>query len=333
MQRPQFPLELLLMVANEMRDSSGELRYADFNSFLQVNRALYACLNPTLWRSAGEHYYVRKRVFTHLIRTDNLARLKVFMELGADVETVLPEFNDDEKVYYYDFDVELQNPTPLLVAASFDNVPLARLLLENGADVVLHHAVNVNRPRYSAMHAARSGEMVQLLLDHHADPNQLDDDDDLASTPLYYYIMRGNLSAMRVALENGAEIGQLDVCWAAGWSIDAAMVMLDYGAKMKENTLHFAAAAGWIDVMRVYWERWPEALREENSDGCTPLHSAAAAGRADMVRFLVARWPEGKKALDSGERTPLMLFEEKAMNLGRVNAATREEMVSLLSIE
>jgi hypothetical protein len=75
---------------------------------------------------------VTEDVFTHLIRTNNLARLKFFLELGADAEVCLLDFeingiNGDE------FD-ELE-PTPLILTADLDNVPLAHLWLEKGAKV------------------------------------------------------------------------------------------------------------------------------------------------------------------------------------------------------
>jgi hypothetical protein len=37
---PELPLELLLMIAHHIRYDHGELRYSDFNSFLQVNTAV-----------------------------------------------------------------------------------------------------------------------------------------------------------------------------------------------------------------------------------------------------------------------------------------------------
>jgi hypothetical protein len=43
---PQLPLELLLRIAHHITDVHGELSSADFNTFLQVNRSLYSCLNP-----------------------------------------------------------------------------------------------------------------------------------------------------------------------------------------------------------------------------------------------------------------------------------------------
>jgi hypothetical protein len=73
MTAPNIPLELLLMIAHLIRDDHGKLRDGDFNSFLQVNRALSASLNRMLWTEAGEHEVDTQRVLTHLIQTNNLA--------------------------------------------------------------------------------------------------------------------------------------------------------------------------------------------------------------------------------------------------------------------
>jgi ankyrin repeat protein len=70
-----------------------------------------------------------------LIVTNNLAGLSFFLSLGADVEARLPAF-DIIGLDGDGFGPESElDPTALLVAADEDNVPLARLLLENGAKV------------------------------------------------------------------------------------------------------------------------------------------------------------------------------------------------------
>jgi hypothetical protein len=124
---PELPLELLLMIAHHIRDDHGERRYGDFNSFLQVNRILHACLNRKLWQEAGQHSADTQRVLlTHLIVTNNLAGLSLFLSLGADVEARLPAFD------IIGLDGDGFGPESEL---DQDNVPLALLLLENGAKV------------------------------------------------------------------------------------------------------------------------------------------------------------------------------------------------------
>jgi hypothetical protein len=63
---PKLPLEILLMIARLLTDHKGELCFADFNSFLKINRALYACLNRTFWREAANFDSITDRVLTYL---------------------------------------------------------------------------------------------------------------------------------------------------------------------------------------------------------------------------------------------------------------------------
>jgi ankyrin repeat protein len=325
------------MIAENIRDPSGELRFCDFNSFLKVNRALCDFLNPVLYRSAATHRSVSASVFTHLIKTDNLARLKMFLELGADVETFLPDLNGID--LFYAHGSELPNPSPLLAAASLDNVPLARLLLEHGANPVQYSSYDVTRPCYSAIHAAQSSEMVQLLLDHHADINQKAGTQSFSFRPLHYYAGRSTISVMRLALENGAETDPIGIDWkplhcAAMGSIDAVKLLLQYGADEEasdttgDRPAHVAAEYGLTDIVTLLLARKPEAMWWRNRAGYLPLHTAASAGKVEVVRFLFGLSPAAKRALTNEGQTPWMLFAEKAMH--EVNAATTKEMLALL---
>jgi ankyrin repeat protein len=119
-----------------------------------------------------------------------------FLELGADVEARLPAF-------YFENDGQLE-PTPLLIAAYLDNIPLAHLLLEKGAKV--EYFDRDGNGESSPMHAARSAEMVQLFLDHNADPNFRDM---LDIWPLYWYAFRNDIAAMRAILQHGAQVNSI----------------------------------------------------------------------------------------------------------------------------
>jgi ankyrin repeat protein len=272
MSLPELPPELLLMIAHHIRDDDDELLYSDFNSFLRANRALYACLNRMLWKEAAEWEVGNQRVLTHLIKTKNLSRLELFLELDADVEVQLPAFKfvDDDPSENFE-------PTPLVVAADMDNVPLARLLLEKGAAEVQYVA------EFSPLHAARSAEMVQLLLDHNADPNFKDNTE---RTPLHWYAIGDDIAAMRAILQHGAEAnptgphGEKPIHEAALHSLGSVQLLVEHGADVQAR----------------------------DDLGNTPLHSAAEAGKTDVVRFLAERWPEGTRVTDyQNLQTPLHL--------------------------
>jgi ankyrin repeat protein len=292
MSPPKLPLEILLMIARLLTNDEGKLCFADFNSFLKVNRALYGCLNRTLWHEATEVRSIADHVFTRLLRTNDLVHLNFFLELGADIETALTEFVDGSNRW------KLQI-TPLKAAVNLENVQMARLLLEHGANLV--QCDKLGRPCYGAIHAARSAEMVQLLLDHHADPEQQIRG---GLRPLHFYAERGNIEAMRTVLRNGVEVdpsgdisSRTPLHYAAEHNIDAVKLLLEHGAEVKKKTglaeetpLHWAAKAGKTDVAKLLLERWPEGIREKNAYGNTPLHLADEADKIDVVRLLLGHW-------------------------------------------
>jgi ankyrin repeat protein len=311
---PELPLELLLMIAHLIRDDHGEFRYGDFNSFLQVNRALYTCLNRMLWKEAGAHEFGTQRVLTHLIKTNNPSGLKFFLELDADVEARLPAF-DIKTLASDEVGAELEQlaPTPLLVVAAIDNVPLARLLLEKGAKV-RYFDWDCNS-KFSPLHAARSAEMVQLLLDHNADPHFRDETE---RQPLHWYAMRDNIAAMRAILQHGAEVNpigspEMPLHEAAQRNLDSVELLVEHGADVeardfKENTpLHLAAWKGKTDVVKFLLGQWPEGMRERDYFLNTPLHLAAFRGSIETVAVLVEGWPEAIREKNQAGDTPLCL--------------------------
>jgi hypothetical protein len=330
------------MVAEDLRTDDGHLRYGDFNSFLQVNRALYSMLNPILWRSAAGHVAATTRALWFMMLANDLAGVRKLLALGANVETPLPAFGRVQVQHftYYNPVAGLAAPEPLVAAAECDNVPMARLLLEHGASLV-HYKWGYRA--YSAMHAARSAEMVRLLLDHHADPNQEDDNMDRSPRyPVNYYAIRNNIEAMQMVLQNGAKVNPNDpdrtpLHYAAEYgSIEAVTLLVENGASVTktivggERPLHSAARGGQADIIKLLFDRWPKAIRKTDWQGRTPLHVASSAGKVDAVRALVSLWPGGKKTCARGGRTPLMEFQLFGVHL--VDEATAAEITVLLDI-
>jgi ankyrin repeat protein len=316
--RPKLPLEILLMIARLLTDEEGKLRFSDFNSYVQVNRVLYSSLNRTLWREAAADDTITPHVFAHLIRSNDAARLKFFLELGAEVETILQDYDNSDDSDRWGSG---NTVTVLKVVAQLDIVPMARLLLEHGADLVQYD--QLERPSYSAIHAARSAEMVRLLLDHHADPEQQFGS---GLRPLHFYAERGNTEAMRAVLRIGVEVDPSGGLFTPLPTplhyavlrnrVGAVKLLLEHGADAKRKKgfvedmpLHSAAKAGGTvtEVATLLLERWPEGIREKNGDGYTPLHFAAQAGKADLVKLFLERWPEAAKEKDKDGNTPLHL--------------------------
>jgi ankyrin repeat protein len=81
--------------------------------------------------------------------------------------------------------------TSLLHAVHSGNVELASLLLKKGAKVEYPG-------RFSPLHAAHSADMVQLLLDHNADPEL---EDEIHHRPVLWYVRWDEFDALRTILQ------------------------------------------------------------------------------------------------------------------------------------
>jgi hypothetical protein len=254
-------LELLLMIAGEMRDSNGELLYDDYNSFLQVNRTLYHSLNNNLWKEAAQHLVSTQRVLSHLIETNNPTTLEFFLGLGADVETPLPAFD----LIHFLVDVPDQvrwvqeTHLPLLIVADVDNVPLARVLLEKGAKVQYYG--QQGHDKFSPLHVARSRPMVDLLLHYKADPNHKDES---SRWPLHWDARRDDIDTMLAILERGSRVN----------APTPFPSPLHEAAKRNLDTVEFLVA-------------WGADMTGMSFQNATPLHWAAAVRNVDVVELLV----------------------------------------------
>jgi ankyrin repeat protein len=297
-----------------------------------------------LWKEAAKNELGTQRALTHFIKTNNPAGLALFLELGANVEARLPAFDlthMDKHERFPDDDIEAQ-PIPLLIVVDLDHVPLARLLLEKGAKV---HYVSCNDYSdcvFSPLHAAHSAEMVQLLLDHHADP---DLDDGACRRPLHWAAIRDNLGVMQALVQHGANVNPdrhsmyQPLHEAVKHSLAAVRFLVDHGARVGERDLidrtplHVAAARGKTDVVKFLLEQRPEGARDiDRHERRTPLHYTCAAVWdcwIDTARVLVEIWPEGKAALDGNEKTPLSVFKKEHRH-AHLSLDQRSEMIALL---
>jgi ankyrin repeat protein len=303
---PKLPPELLLNIADNINisDDRHELRYNDFNSFLQANCALYDSLNNKLWIEAAKNNDDRTPlILTQLINTDNLPRLKFFLDSGANVDARLPAFHITG-IYSDEFPLKDMALTPLLHAVHSGNLELASLLLKKGAKVEYPG-------QFSPLHAAHSAEMVQLLLDHNAHPEW---EDEIHHRPVLWYVRRNEFDALRTILQRGVWLngfGRGPLHEAALRNLAAVELLLKHGANVREtdsdwNTpLHMAAQAGKTDVVKVLVERWPQGVKARDKFGRTPFLLAAKNGTMEMAKFLVEQWPEGIAVGDHYSETPL----------------------------
>jgi ankyrin repeat protein len=150
------------------------------------------------------------------------------------------------------------------LTATFGAAEMARLLVEEGADV--------NRPgrrNLTALALASLGghlELVEVLLEAGADPELLDD---TGHTPLSWALERGHSSVVRTLLAHGAD----------------ALRVSDEGER---TLLHTAALSGHLDAVGALIEHGvPVDARD--GQGRTPLYYAGRYGHESIAQFLLAR--------------------------------------------
>ncbi|KAA8893110.1 ankyrin repeat-containing domain protein [Sphaerosporella brunnea] len=149
-------------------------------------------------------------------------------------------------------------PSVMTVAVHNDNIEISKRLLKH--------------------HAARSAEMVRLLLDYDANP---DEPCEGGSTPLHWHVFGNDIEALREMVNSGATADLLNNV-ARNWKDESPLFKI-----MKPGTR-------WTPVqpaVEILLEAGAD-VKQLNAFGQTLLHPAAAAGKRDVIRLLVKYLPE-----------------------------------------
>jgi ankyrin repeat protein len=170
--------------------------------------------------------------------------------------------------------------TALSFALENGHREMALLLLENGADVNLKYDTAVRRTRMAGgvtmgsiekgitllMYAAANEdiELVQILLDHHADINAFDDS---GATPLLWALFEGKVESAQLLIRRGAEVN----LWET---------------KMNISPLIAASAKGYEKIVALLLDKKAD-IRHRDANGMTALDWAKEGAHAEVVRLLL----------------------------------------------
>ena len=226
----------------------------------------------------------------HYAAVMNLPRVAdALLKAGMNVDVRLAEdgraFGDRLKAHLHalEYDIggwngwngEANGETPLLVAVRQDARPVAKLLIERGADVNAKRGYGETALFYAARWNAP--EVARLLIERGADPNA----EHLDASGLWFSFD-----------------GLTPLHWAAkANSRDVAELLIDHGADIQAKepvgwtTLHLAADVNAIEVAELLITRGAD-LNAKDSDGATPLMHAPRGGDREMARLLIEHGAE-----------------------------------------
>jgi len=218
----------------------------------------------------------------------SLSIMQLFLDHGADVNRP----------------AQSNGFTPLHCAANSNLLPLAKLLIDNGAIV----AVTDNFGSTPLHEAASFGRMalIDLLLERGALINAEDSD---GQTPLYCAVERGReTDVVKLLVEKGADVNVNDACGMSPLSRACAQCCVHVNVEMVQLLIHKGA-----DV------------RSKDVEGMTALHHAAREGHLEIAKLLVKegakvreRDRNGENALDMAEtyaREPVIEMLRQAMGM------------------
>ena len=218
---------------------------------------------------------------------------------------------------------DLNKSEMLRTAATYDNIAVARVLLEKGADVDYRWP---DHPLATPLHCAivyAGHEMVRLLLEHGADPSVKNN---LGMTPLHFVAdgggeyPTGSVALMAVLLEYGADVnavahadGATPLHYAVHFKEpDAVTLLLEHGAAVNvrnaQGDTALARSVSNGDAVAVLLE-WGADVNIAGANGWTPLHRTVVHGSWNVANTLTLLLQYGAEveARDLSGRTPLHL--------------------------
>ncbi|QYS97701.1 Serine/threonine-protein phosphatase 6 regulatory ankyrin repeat subunit B [Trichoderma simmonsii] len=244
------------------------------------------------------------------------------MNSSAILSSVLKICDANSKSYSAWFDLFWQTTglqpteqfTDLMIASYCGHTIVAKLCLENGADIEARDTVHTRTP---LLWAATGGQddVVKLLIEKGADVNA----NEHGRTPLLWAAKQGYDATVRQLLEAKADIevkdtsyGQTPLLWAAKSGHEAVVkLLLEYKAKTEsrdatfgQTPLMWAVENGHDAITRLLLESGADIEAKDNIYGRTSVLLATSSGRDTTIKLLVQNGAD-LEAKNKGGWTPL----------------------------
>ncbi|QLI73882.1 Ankyrin repeat domain-containing protein SAT10 [Metarhizium brunneum] len=188
-----------------------------------------------------------------------------------------------------------------VAAAVAEYITMANMILDHDNTTLNMHAGHHTTPLQFAIHA-RWKSMVEFLLERHS---MFKDND---GTPLHLAAHLGDRKVVRCLVRSKyVSPGARDMCGRLPLHLAACSRCLGAGVHnlrmltndeftlvstdehQRQHALHFAAGCGHLDVVKLVLQKHPDAVRDCDVDGWTPLHWACRSHSSKVVEFLLDR--------------------------------------------
>jgi ankyrin repeat protein len=296
-----LPNELFLEVASNLQS------FEDLNSLVRTSSFFHAMFNPHLFRRAVDaDGAVLDDIVGWVLSSYRLASLTLLLDHGLSVNRTY-QFTDSAYEYYEETMLRfLCRLNPHRTYYQARSVPLARLLIQRGADLELKDAIRSETVLYIVIQHHNFAIAAQLLK-HGAESNAVNK---WGETPLWLASMGENLNGVRMVnllIAHGVAIdgrlGREAPLFPAirGWNYDVIQVLLAHGAdagihnQRGETPLHMASR--WFRGQDYREHKVVKSLLEHGAVvnatdlyGESPLHWACGVPRDRglfMVKFLL----------------------------------------------
>lgn len=211
--------------------------------------------------------------------------------------------------------------TPLRWAITHSKLSVAKLLLDNGADVNATSndkstpliQATIQATTQTQTPKSGSEQAVWLLLRHKP---KMDEQGRAGNTALHYAARYGHKSILWLLIEDGAcldmqnddgrtplhevvDIGNQQMAWYLIMK-GADMSIADAQGR---QTMHLAARQGHGTILDLLWQNGAK-LNHQDSRGLTPLHYVAIEGRKDFAPYLIQKGAN-PNAVDHSKKTAL----------------------------
>ncbi|KAJ4863332.1 ankyrin repeats (3 copies) domain-containing protein [Trichoderma breve] len=163
--------------------------------------------------------------------------------------------------------------TDLMIASYCGHTIVAKLCLENGADIEARDAVHTRTPLLWASTEGRD-DIVKLLIEMGADI----DANERGRTPLLWAAKQGHDTTARLLLEAKADTEAKDSAYANTEARDATF---------NQTPLMWAAEKGYNTIARLLLENGADIEAKDNEYGQTSILLATSSGRDTTIKLLL----------------------------------------------